>query len=86
MREIDKIFKSYDDLLTFLVEEKNLFIEDMDAARHILVKTSYFSLISGYKNIFKNPTTGKYIDGTTFQNIYHLYQFDHVLRFLNICL
>lgn len=52
----------------------------MDAARHILTKTSYFSLISGYKDIFKNPTTGKYIDGTTFEDIYHLYRFDHELR------
>ena len=52
----------------------------MEAARHILKKTSYFSLITGYKDIFKNPTTGKYIDGTSFEHIYRLYQFDHELR------
>lgn len=75
-----KPYKSYDDLLVFLKNDKNLIINDMDAARHILTKTSYFSLISGYKNTFKNQTTGKYIDGTTFEDIYRLYRFDHELR------
>ncbi len=75
-----KPFRSYEDLLIFLQNEKKLIIEDFDAARHILSKTSYFSLISGYKDTFKNPTTGKYIDGTTFHDIYRLYQFDNELR------
>lgn len=75
-----KQYKSYDDLLIFLQEEKNLIINNLDTAKHILQKTSYFSLISGYKDSFKNPTTNKYIDGTTFDNIYHLYHFDHDLR------
>ena len=75
-----KPFQTYDDLLIFLQNEKNLIIEDVEYARHILAKTSYFSLITGYKEIFKNPTTGKYVDGTTFEDIYCLYQFDNELR------
>ncbi len=75
-----KPFKTYEELLLFLQSEKNLTIENMDIARRILLKTSYFSLISGYKDTFKNPTTGKYIDGTTFDDIYRLYQFDNELR------
>lgn len=75
-----KPFQTYDDLLIFLQNEKNLVIEDTDYAKHILAKTSYFSLITGYKDTFKNPTTGKYMDGTTFEDIYHLYQFDNELR------
>lgn len=75
-----KSYKSYDDLLTFLQNDKNLIIEDLNIAKHILMKTSYFSLISGYKGIFKNPTTQKYIDGTTFNDIYSLYRFDNQLR------
>ena len=75
-----KPYKSYDDLLIFLQTDKNLIIRDMASAKHILAKTSYFSLISGYKDTFKNPTTGKYKDGTTFEDIYHLYTFDHELR------
>ena len=77
---MSKIYQSYETLLLFLQNEKNLKLEDMEAARHILKKTSYFSLITGYKDIFKNPTTGKYIDGTSFEHIYRLYQFDHELR------
>ena len=48
-----KPFKTYEDLLIFLQDEKNLTIENMDAATHILLKTSYFSLIPGYNNILK---------------------------------
>lgn len=77
---IAKAYKSYEELLLFLQNDKNLNIEDEKAAHHILSKTSYFSLITGYKDIFKNPTTGKYIDGTDFEHIYRLYQFDHELR------
>lgn len=82
MRIMAKPYKSYDALLVFLQNDKNLIIEDMDSARHILAKTGYFSLISGYKDMFKNQTTGNYIDGTTFDDIYRLYCFDHELRSL----
>ncbi len=75
-----KSFRTYDELLTFLQDEKNLIINNHDYAKRILMKTSYFSLISGYKDIFKNPTTGKYADGTTFDDIYRLYRFDNELR------
>lgn len=44
------------------------------------VSNILFSLITGYKETFKNPTTGKYVDGTTFEDIYCLYQFDNELR------
>ena len=40
-----KPFQTYDDLLIFLKNEKNLVIEDTDYAKHILAKTSYFSLL-----------------------------------------
>lgn len=75
-----KLYKSYEELILFLQQEKNLIIHDHKAAKHILLKTGYFSLISGYKNSFKNPTTNKYMDGTTFEDIYRLYRFDHELR------
>ena len=58
--EMAKPFKTYEELLLFLQDEKNLTIEDMDTARRILLKTSYFSLISGYKDTFKNSTKQKY--------------------------
>ena len=77
---MDKPFKSYDELIVFLQRDKNLIISNTDYAKRILTKTSYFSLITGYKDTFKNLTTGKYKDGTTFEDIYKLYQFDNELR------
>lgn len=59
-KKMTKPFRSYDELITFLQTEKNLVINDTSYAKSILTKTSYFSLISGYKDSFKNPTTGKY--------------------------
>ncbi|SCG89819.1 Abortive infection bacteriophage resistance protein [uncultured Clostridium sp.] len=43
---------------------------------------SYFALIDGYKNLFYNPMTRKYREGTTFEDIVALYEFDEKLRAL----
>ena len=75
-----KQFRTYDELVKFLKEDKQLLIPDEEKAKQILKKTGYFSLISGYKNIFKNPVTKKYFERTTIDDIYSLYQFDRELR------
>lgn len=77
---MEKTFKSYDELLKYLQKDKHLIICDFEYAKHILTKTSYFSLISGYKDIFKHPTTQTFKSGTTFEDLYSLYKFDHELR------
>jgi abortive infection bacteriophage resistance protein len=46
----------------------------------MLQQIGYFGLIGGYKTPFKNPTTKKYRDGTTFEDIVALYKFDESLR------
>lgn len=75
-----KIFLSYDQQIEKLKNEKNLQIDDEVYAKEILRQTSYYSLIGGYKDIFKNPTTKKYKDGTKFEDIVELYYFDESLR------
>ena len=75
-----KIFLSYDQQIEKLKNEKNLQIDDEAYAKEILRQTSYYSLIGGYKDIFKNPTTKKYKDGTRFEVIVELYYFDESLR------
>lgn len=75
-----KIFLNYDQQIEKLKNEKNLLIEDVTYAKEILRQTSYYSLIGGYKDIFKNPTTKKYKDGTRFEDIVELYYFDESLR------
>lgn len=71
---------SLDDQLLHLENNKNLEIPDRDYARLMLKQIGYFSLISGYKAPFKNPTTKKYRDGVTFEDITALYNFDKELR------
>ena len=77
---MQKIFLNYDQQIEKLKNEKNLLIDNEAYAKEILRQTSYYSLIGGYKDIFKNPTTKKYKDGTRFEDIVELYYFDELLR------
>ncbi len=77
---MSKVFLNYDQQIQKLKNEKNLLIMDEAYAKEILRQTSYYSLIGGYKDIFKNPTTKKYKDGTRFEDIVELYYFDESLR------
>ena len=74
---------TYDEQLQKL-RDKNLQIRDEAAARDALRRIGYFSLITGYKDLFKNPTTKNYRDGTDLQDILSLYRFDEQLRELTL--
>ena len=78
--QTNKPFLAYAQQIEKLEKEKNLVIMDRDYAEAMLKRISYFALISGYKNLFRNPTTRKYKDGTTFEEIVALYKFDESLR------
>lgn len=75
-----KLFLSFDDQIEYLEDKKGLIIPDHEYAKSMLKQIGYFGLISGYKTPFKNPTTKKYRDGITFENIVALYKFDENLR------
>lgn len=77
----DKPFKTYTQLIEKLRDEKGLTISKSDEERVVclLKKYSYFSLVSGYKTLFKGKD-GKYKPGTTIDDIYALYEFDDTLR------
>ena len=77
---MSKIFLTYDQQIDKLKNDKNLQIDDTAYAKEILRQVSYYSLIGGYKDIFKNPTTKKYKDGTKFDDIVELFYFDEALR------
>ena len=76
---MSKPFYNYDQQIQKL-REKNMIIPDESAAKEILHRYGYFALITGYKDLLKNPTTKKYLDGTTFADIVAIYQFDELLR------
>lgn len=75
-----KPFLSFDDQIKYLEEDKSLIIPDREYAKAMLQQIGYFGLVSGYKTPFKNPTTQKYRDGVSFDNIVALYKFDENLR------
>ena len=57
------------------LKNKNLIIEDDNLAIHILSTVGYYGLINGYKEVFKNTATKRYISNTTFDDIYQIYLF-----------
>jgi abortive infection bacteriophage resistance protein len=75
-----KSFSSFKQQLDHLENTKNLTIDDRAAADDALRRIGYFSLIGGYKSAFKNPNTGNFKDGTEFNDILPLYEFDESLR------
>lgn len=61
-----KQFLSYEQQIAKLQKEKQLIISDIAYAEKVLSELSYYSLISGYKDLFKNADSGKYNYGVTF--------------------
>ena len=56
----------------------DLQIEDKDYAKSVLSRVSYYRIVKAYSITLKE--NGKYIEGTTFENIVDLYLFDMELR------
>lgn len=77
-----KQFLTYEQQLNKLSQEKELLINDYSFASKSLEELSYFSLIGGYKELFKHKPSGKYLRGVTFEEIVSFYYFDEQLRTL----
>lgn len=75
-----KIFSTFQEQVEWLQEEKHLIISDKTYAEDILKRIGYFPLMGGYKHLFRIPLTKKYKEGTTFEEIVALYEFDSELR------
>ena len=76
---MDKPFQSYENLVIKLRDDKKLEIPDEGRVIELLKKHSYFSLVSGYKTLFKQPNS-EYRPGTTIEDIFALFEFDDALR------
>lgn len=76
---MDKPFQTYEELVVKLRDEKKLTIPDETRVIALLKKHSYFSLVSGYKTLFKQPN-GEYRPGTTIEDLLALFEFDNELR------
>ena len=69
-----KPFLDYQAQINYL-KQKKLIIDDEVSAIIALKKASYYGLINGYKEIFKDPATNNFYPATTFHDIYNLYLF-----------
>ena len=75
-----KKFSTFNEQIELLKSEKHLIIVDEMYAKDILMRIGYFPLFGGYKHLFRIPLTKKYKEGTTFDEIVVLYEFDSNLR------
>lgn len=66
------------------LKKLHLIIQDEEDAKRKLNRVSYYRLIKAYSYSFKNRKSGIYKRGTTFDDIYQLYEFDNKLRYLLI--
>ena len=75
----NKEFKNLDEQIAIL-RSKGLIIDNPSYAKEVLLRENYFFL-SGYRHLFmKSANTKKYIDGTTFEELYSLFLFDRSFR------
>ena len=73
-----KEYKSNKELIEYL-ESKAVIINDKEKALKNIEKYSYYSIINGYKAVFKNKDNN-YKDNTSFEEIFALYEFDKNIK------
>lgn len=79
---ISKNFSTFTQQVESIKNHKNILIPDSFYAEEMLQRIGYFSLMGGYKQLFRIPLTKKYKPGTSFDEIVALYKFDAELRAL----
>ena len=78
----NKIFRTLDEQISIL-KNKDLTIKDEELAKEILLRENYF-FISGYRHLLmKTHKERKFIKGSTFEELYAIFNFDRHIR--NIC-
>ena len=74
-----KTFKTLDEQIEIL-QNKGLTIDDINYTKETLLRENYF-FVNGYRHLFlKSPESRKFIQGTTFRELYALFNFDRQLR------
>lgn len=74
-----KEFKTLDEQIEIL-KSRGLVINDVEKTKGLLLRENYF-FINGYRHIFmKNHKESLFIEGTTFEELYAVFQFDRNFR------
>lgn len=75
----NKVFKNLDEQIEIL-KDKGLIINDIENTKEVLLRENYF-FIMGYRHLFlRHDSSRKFIDGTTFDELYSLFVFDRMFR------
>ena len=75
-----KPFLTYEQQFIKLRDEKHIVITDETETLCKLQQVGYYSLVSGYKHLFRIPAQKVYKNGTAFEELVSLYEFDEALR------
>ena len=80
---MEKQFKTITEQIE-LLKSRKLKIENIEVATNILENNNYYFLINGYKNLFIDYSSNeeRYIEGSTLEEIYNLYEFDRKIRII----
>lgn len=73
-----KEYKNNEELIDYLIS-KNVIINDKERALKNIEKYSYYSIINGYKAVFKEEDSN-YKENTSFEEIFALYEFDKNIK------
>lgn len=75
----NKEFKTLDEQIDIL-KSRGLIINDINSTEELLLRENYF-FINGYRHMFmKEQKSNEYLNGTTFEELYAVFQFDRSLR------
>ena len=76
---MQKVFKTLDEQV-HIMQSKGLVISDIEETKDILLRENYF-FINGYRLLFMECSSNKkFLSGTTFEEVYSMFQFDRHLR------
>ena len=74
-----KVFITINEQIEML-RRKGLIINNEEMAKEVLLRENYF-FINGYRHVFMKPGDNKrFVDGSTFDELYALFSFDRNLR------
>ena len=73
-----KEYKNNEELIDYLIS-KNVIVNDKEKALKNIEKYSYYSIINGYKAVFKDENN-EYKENTSFEEIFALYEFDKNIK------
>lgn len=74
-----KEFKTIEEQIE-LLKKRNISFLNENEAKKILLHNNYYNIINGYKDLFLEENNINFRKGTSFEEIYALYEFDRQLR------